>query len=79
MRLRTALKIEKAVGTPDQARYSNFQIDRAYARIARTRSGREANRFSRATDQLGVDGRAWLLDQLDHTGDVFKLLMRQGG
>ena len=79
MKLRVALKIAKAIGTPDEARYSGHQIRRAQARLDRTRSSKEVERFYREMmTRLGVDGRVRLLNQLGHAGDAFDLYMRQG-
>jgi hypothetical protein len=79
VKLRIAKKILKAVGTPDEARYSDYQIGRANRRMARTRSAKEADRFWFALmDHLGVDGRAKLLARCGAPGMAFDLLMREG-
>jgi hypothetical protein len=79
VKLRIARKILKAVGTPDQARYSDHQVGRANRRMARTRSAKEADRFWFALmDRIGVDGRAEVLARSGAPGMAFDLLMRQG-
>lgn len=79
MKLRTAKKIIKAVGTPDESRYSGFQIQCAHARTERTRSAREATRFWYALmDQIGLEGRARVLARTGEPAMAFNLLMRQG-
>lgn len=45
MRLRTALKIMKAINTPDQDRYREGQLGAAVRRYEKTRSAKEANAF----------------------------------
>jgi hypothetical protein len=79
VKLRIARKILKAVGTPDEARYSRHQIGRAFTRVERTRSARQSHRsFCALMDHLGVDGRAQVLARSGATGMAFDLLMRQG-
>jgi len=76
MKLRTAEKILSRVGTPDEQRYSQFQIQKARARMDRTQSSRDAERYwSYLMDRLGVDGRAKVLNGLGHAGDAFRVLM----
>lgn len=78
MKLRVARKILKAVGTPDESRYSNQQIGRAELRVSRTRSAREDERFWFALmDRIGVEGRAELLARSGAPGRAFDLLMRE--
>jgi hypothetical protein len=79
VKLRIARKILKAVGTPDQARYSDHQVGRANRRMARTRSAKEEVRFFIALmDPIGMDGRAEVLARSEAPGMAFDLLMRQG-
>jgi hypothetical protein len=79
VKLRIARKIMKAVGTPDESRYSNSQVGRANRRMARTRSAKEEVRyFITLMDHLGVDGRAEVLARSGAPGMAFDLLMREG-
>lgn len=79
MKLRTARKIVKAVGTPDEARYTGFQIGRAQDRVERTASVRETHRFWHALmRELGVNGRVQILARTGAPGMAFDLYMRQG-
>ena len=43
MNLRIARKIIKAVGTPDAARYNDFQIGKALVRVKKMREAKDAN------------------------------------
>lgn len=45
MKLRIARKICKAIGTPDESRYTRHQTGKAMDRIEKTRSYRESERF----------------------------------
>lgn len=45
MKLRTAKKVAKAIGTPDESRYTAYQTGKAMDRIERTKSYRESVRF----------------------------------
>jgi hypothetical protein len=79
VKLRIARKIIKAVGTPDEARYSRHQIGRAFTRTERTKSARQSHRyFCALMDHLGVEGRANVLVRSGAPGMAFDLLMRQG-
>jgi hypothetical protein len=62
MKLRIARKILKAVGTPRETAYSQFQIDKAFRRCARTESERSANRlFHALMVEIGLEGRVEIL------------------
>lgn len=77
MRLRTAKKIVKAVGTSRELAYSDHQIGKAQDRIDRTRSAKELNSWWYGLmDRLGVDGRAELLTNLGRHDLASDLLAR---
>lgn len=79
MKLRTARKIIKAVGTSDERRYRDDQIGAASARVERTRTAKEDERFYRdLMDSLGVEGRVELLFALGEYEKAMDLLMRHG-
>ena len=78
MRLRVAKKIMKAIGTPRQSAYNGWQIEKAFRVCERTQSSKQANDFwHNLMIELGVEGRAKLLDGSGAKGMAFELLMRE--
>lgn len=68
MNLRIARKIIKAVGTPDGARYTDYQIGKANDRYGRCRSAKEDKRYWYwLMETIGPEGRARLGRRLDST------------
>jgi hypothetical protein len=77
MRLRTALKICKAVGTPRESAYSDGKINSALRRCERTRSYRESSAFWDSLMKfLGPGGRAELAVRWGQPGKALDILMR---
>ena len=80
MKLRTAKKILKAIGTAEENRYTPKQCDIAIRRYERTKGSRSAHRcWKNLMDYLGVDGRAAVLQGTGAPGMAFNLLMRSQG
>ena len=76
MRLRTALKIRQAIGTPREAAYTPDQKMRALDRYERTRTYRQAMQvWDNFLARIGRDGRAELLRRWGRVGDAFAVLM----
>lgn len=77
MKLRTARKIVKAVGTVRASAYTDGQLNVALGRVARTKEQRRAEEFwDQLMDDLGVLGRAKVLAGSGAPGMAFDLLMR---
>lgn len=75
MRLRTALKIRKTIGTARETVYTKRQVCIALKRYERTQSAKDAQEFWNALMlTLGAEGRAKLVMKWDMAG-AFALLM----
>lgn len=80
MRLRTARKIYKSIGSHREACYSIRQRADAIRRVDRTREMRDAERlWGRMLADFGADGCAKVLSSVGEPGMAFRLLMREGG
>jgi len=78
VKLRTALKIWKAIGTPRQSVYTARQLDAAMRRYDRLQTTKVTNEcWDRFMEELGIEGRAEFLMDLGAVGKAFGLLMRE--
>jgi len=77
MRLRTAMKIRKAIGTKREYCYQDSQLEAALDRYEKTASHKEAKAFfANLMERIGPEGRAYVIGK-SHPGWGLEVLLRE--